>query len=128
MSDIVNDYFRRFYPVGERTNETYRFEGGGRGGFRYYGDEKVDRIFPSIVCADGLTMSVQGHYGAYCYPNDDFSEDPYSQVEIMAAPKLDTLLEPFEREHNMVGEEMIYPGVPVAIVCQIIEKHGGLKS
>lgn len=122
--DIVNAYFRRFYPPD--WNTAWECRGYTEAMREYTGDRSThSTIFPSIKCADGLTMSVQGHWGAYSYPRDDFA-DEYREVEIMAPPKADELLAPYERECNAVGDEMIYPYVPVTVVVAVIEKHGGL--
>lgn len=121
MSDLVNDYFKRFYPP-NLDRSRFRYASVGL----EYEIRDGSTIFPAMVMVDGLKLSVQGHYGAYSYPRDDFSES-YGSVEIMGPPKADELLAPYERECNAVGDEMIYPYVPVEVVCAIIGKHGGLK-
>lgn len=125
--DIVNTFFREHYPADWKTAWVGRYC-VGRFGREYTGPEREKTIFPDMVCADGLRLSVQGHFGAYSYPRDDFA-DEYATVEIMGPPKADTLLAPFERECNAVGDDsMIYPYVPVAVVAAVIQKHGGLAS
>ena len=126
-TDIVNQFFRRFYPADWNIAWETGYLGGGSYGREYTGKERENRIFPSMVCADGLSLSVQGHYGAYSYPRDDFAEQ-YQQVEIMGPKKADELLAPYERDCNAVGDEMIYPYVPVEVVAAVIEKHGGLTA
>jgi hypothetical protein len=121
MSDIVNDYFKRFYPSDYTT--AWKYEETGR---RYIGTEKCSTIFPKIECSDGFALSVQGHYGAYSSPRDDFA-DSYRQVECMGAPMADELLAPYERECNGGDDWMVYPYVPVEVIVALIEKHGGLK-
>lgn len=122
MPDIVNDYFKRFYPSQElRDNVEARYSACGF-------SQRVDgyhNVFPAMKMADGLELSVQGHWGAYSFPRDDWAEE-YVMVEVMGPPKADELLAPYERECNAVGDEMIYPAVPVHVVVKIIEKHGGL--
>ena len=123
MADVVNTYFRQFYPADFAT--AWRYDGIGR---RYEGDRaKATGIFPEIECADGFKLSVQGHHGAYSYPRDDFAEE-YRQVECMGAPKADELLAPYERECNGGTDWMVYPYVPVEVIAALIEKHGGLIS
>lgn len=126
--DIVNAYFKRFYPADAATSWETRALGSFCGR-EYIGDRVAahSAIFPPIVCADGLTLSVQGHFGAYSYPRDDFA-DKYEQVEIMGKKKADELLAPYERDCNSVGDEMIYPYVPTAVIVAVIEKHGGIKG
>lgn len=124
MSDIVNDYFKKFYPPRELIEQANPMMISVYTGIHRY-VEGYFNVFPMIVCNDGFELSVQGHAGAYSYPRDDWA-DEYEQVEIMAIQKADPLLEPYERDCNAVGEDMIYPYVPVSVIVQIIEKHGGL--
>lgn len=123
MSDLVNDFFRQHYPPDwdeaweqEHCVQSYakRYKGAAGHGAT---------IFPRIVCADGLSMSVQGHFGAYSHPRDDFA-DRYTAVEILG-PRINEFM-PYQP--GDCGEEMIYGYVPVAVVVEVIEKHGGLQS
>ena len=123
MSDIVNNYFRRFYPAQIDLSKFYPRSGIGGSIMREYTDKSVSNIFPSIVCADGLTMSVQGHYGAYSHPRDDFAEHYYA-VEILGPA-----VEEFAKfKSDTVDNETLYAYVPVRIVVAVIEKHGGLAA
>jgi hypothetical protein len=120
--DPVNAYFKKFYPPRDALEEVeprYSMCGFTRPVPGY------SNIFPAMTFADGLSLSVQGHWGAYSFPRDDWA-DEYLLVEIMGPKKADELLAPFERDHNTVGDQMIYPAVPVSVVAAIIEKHGGI--
>ena len=120
MSDIVNDYFRRFYPA-DLSPERFEYD-GMLGGMLRYSDKAVSNIFPEMVCVDGFKMSVQGHAGAYSSPRDDFAES-YGAVEILCPP------EPLlgDRFECLSDGELLYPYVPVEKVIAAIEKHGGLR-
>ena len=123
MSDIVNDYLKKFYPAEEdRQQEHFRYS-SMLGGMLEYADRTVSTIFPAIVCNDGFRLSVQGHFGAYSSPRDDFA-DEYSACEIMCAQEL-----LFEEARNgeQCGEEFIYPYIPIKTIVSVIEKHGGMK-
>ena len=123
MSDIVNDYFRKHYPADWDTAWETEWCVGSTGR-AYKGTAGPGAtIFPAIVCADGFRMSVQGHFGAYSRPRDDFAEH-YSAVEIMcpADPLLD------EHGGHDSGDERIYGYVPIEIVERVISAHGGLFS
>jgi hypothetical protein len=123
MSDIVNDFFRNHYPSDWDTSWEMRSLGAGGYGREYNGDRETNsRIFPEMVCTDGFRMSVQGHYGAYSYPRDDFA-DSYFQVEIMCKPE--ARFEVLGRGYD-VGDARIYPYVPVKVVIEVIGGHGGL--
>ena len=124
--DIVNTFFQKHYPT-DWVSAWKTSYCAGSYGREYTGTERDKTIFPEMVCADGLRLSVQGHFGAYSWPRDDFAAS-YGQVEIMGPPKADELLAPYERECNAVGYQMIYPYVPVEVVVKLIEKHGGLAA
>lgn len=121
MSDIVNKYFRRFYPL-DISPERFEYD-GSLGGIWRYSDKTISNIFPEMVCADGFKLSVQGHAGAYSQPRDDFAER-YTMVEILC-PR-----EPLfgERVECEIDGDLLYPYVPVEKVVAAIEKHGGLRA
>jgi hypothetical protein len=124
MTDIVNDFLRKYYPADAFTAWEMRSLGSDYGR-EYTGDRNANsRIFPEMECADGFKMSVQGHFGAYSYPRDDFAES-YSQFEIMS--KAEPVLEALGRGYD-VGEYRIYPYVPLEAVLRVIESHGGLAK
>jgi hypothetical protein len=120
-TDIVNEFFRRHYPPLDRGMFTFSTAGGGME--RYEGEGQEKRIFPRMVCSDGFEMSVQGHWGAYSCPRDDFA-DRYQEVEIMC--KADPILD--EHGGHDSGEERIYGYVPIEIVERVIAAHGGLAD
>lgn len=127
MSDIVNDYFKRFYPPLPLDQSKMEFDGHG---FEYT-DRSVSRIFPEMECSDGFTLSVQGHAGGYSHPRDDFA-DKYTTVEVWNLSAEEPLLIEWDRERGH-GEnepnrgEWPYGYVPISVVVAVIEKHGGLK-
>jgi hypothetical protein len=123
-SDIINAFFQRHYPAD--AAEAWQSDWcGGNVCRRYTGDRTAHpNIFPEIVCADGFALSVQGHFGAYSYPRDDFA-DSYSQVEIMAEPGITRLLEYGSSE---CGDKVIYAFVPVWLACELIADHGGIAK
>lgn len=75
-------------------------------------------ITPHLICADGFEMSVQASRCSYCVPDVDDS-DWYEAVEVMC--KEDPAFEPFE-----CGG--VYGQVPVDIVDQVIDRHGGIAG
>ena len=120
--DPINSYFRQFYPEDADTNWQTEYCVGSCGR-RYFGGSGKN-IFPAIECADGFTLSVQGHFGAYSYPKDDFADgDGYSHVEVMCPN------EPLFGDNGYeVGDEFVYGFVPVHLVLSVIDKHGGSKA
>ena len=81
------------------------------------------RIRPAIECADGFTMSVQASDTHYCEPR--FIDGPYSKVEVGFPSAEEDLLMPFA-ESPEAPTKTIYGWVPVEVVEQVIEKHGGM--
>lgn len=116
--DIINEWFHRFYPADLDQLE-----------FRYcssiYGRECMDisrrrAIFPSMVCADGATFSVQGHYGAYSTPRDDFA-DKYTSFEVLG-PRIEDSQSSYETD---IDDEWLYSYVPLERMLRVLEEHGG---
>lgn len=128
MTDVVNAYFRRFYPVelDRQDPDQWRYTGIG---WEVSGDASIHHgmrttIFPYMLCADGFEMSVQGHHGGYCTPRDDFAEDGYVKVEILLP--VDDVAFRVHGEPEPVGEELLYGYVHVSTVESVIAAHGGL--
>lgn len=122
--DIVNAFFRRHYPT-TLDEEQWNFRGDG---WEYNGPGRESRIFPEMVCRDGFKMSVQGHFGAYSYPRDDFGgpyNELYREFEIQCHADEPLLLALNDGEKPDHG---IYGYVPLAVVLAVIEKHGGLAE
>jgi hypothetical protein len=79
-------------------------------------------ILPRIVCADGLSLSVQGNEGAYCAPR--INDLWYYQVEVgYPSEMIPELMEYAETPEDPTGT--VYGYVPVGIVERIIDAHGG---
>jgi hypothetical protein len=84
---------------------------------------------PPIECADGFSISVQAHYGAYCQPRPvsrhhhvDHCEKVECGFPNGPAPELAEW-----KDGDGKDEECVYGYVPVTTVLALIEKHGGLK-
>lgn len=81
------------------------------------------RPAPPIVCADGLTLSVQASHLHYCSPRND--EGPYSTVEIgFPSEKVEEFMEYAEDAENPT--QTVYARVPVEVVLQVINSRGGV--
>lgn len=123
--DIVNGYFRRFYPPDWQT-ANYEFSTMLGGMHMYLG--KVANVFPRMECADGLTLSVQGHFGTYSDPRDDFAEH-YSTVEVgFPSERIEDLMPYIDGDHESDPLQSVYGYVPIAVIEKIINAHGGLKD
>lgn len=100
MNDILNEYMR--------NNRTSLF---------------VKRLH----CNDDFSMSVQAHWGAYCSPRVDPDQtDWYWNVEVgFPSEKEDLLMEFAESPDDPA--ETVYGYVPIEVVIEVINKHGGIK-
>jgi hypothetical protein len=102
MSDIINEHFRKHR----------------------------DWPRPAIECADGFTISVQAHSGAYCAPRINNYDGNYQSVECgfpnAPVPEL-AQWKDGDNENRETDTESVYGYVPVPVVLSLIEKHGGLK-
>jgi len=84
-----------------------------------------------VVCADGFSMSVQAHGGAYCSPRVENAER-YDEVEIGFPSESEPLLLRYmEGGYSEDGAEpdpteSVYPYVPVSVVSLVLAKHGGM--
>ena len=93
--------------------------------FKRYGEYSMKRLSPKVECADGFTMSVQASKSHYCSPRkDDVPE--YESVEIGYPNQAEELI--FEYAESNGYTETVYGFVPVGLVDQVIEKHGGFKA
>ena len=77
-----------------------------------------------VVCADGFSMSVQAHDGAYCDPRIDGAEK-YSLVEVGFPSEAEPLILGFAEDPDR-PTETVYGYVPVQTVALVLAKHGGI--
>jgi hypothetical protein len=126
MTDLVNDYFQRFYPPADKLKEAPRDHTTMLGGMTGIRVEGFSTIFPAMKCADGFSVSVQGHRGAYSSPRDDFA-DHYSSVELGFPSAHEPLLDKYQ-DGRGDPTQTVYGYVPISVVAAIIEKHGGLED
>ena len=77
-----------------------------------------------VVCADGFTMSVQAHHGAYCTPRMS-GADKYEEVEIGFPSQREDLIMQYAEEPDK-PTQTVYGYVPVQVVTNVLAKHGGI--
>jgi hypothetical protein len=85
---------------------------------------KLER-YQLAVCADGFTVSIQAHHGAYCSPRDDVG--PYSAVEVGYPNRTDALLLPYAEDPGS-PTDTVYGYVPSTVVLEVLQSHGGWVS
>lgn len=123
----LNAYFRTFYPEDWEDPRAYKASAYQSLGCTrdYIGKGERCFRFPRIECADGFSLSVQGHSGAYCRPRGDF-EDRYTMVEIGFPSAREELIMPYiDGGEDTDPTQTVYGYVPVELVEQVITKHGG---
>ena len=77
-----------------------------------------------VECADGFTMSVQAHEGAYCSPRMDNAEK-YTAVEVGFPSREEPLLLDFAEDSDR-PTKTVYGWVPAKVIVNVIAKHGGM--
>lgn len=79
-----------------------------------------------ILCADGFEMSVQASAHTYCSPREHMAW-PYSSAEVGFPSEREEDLMPYaEDATDPVGT--VYAYVPVVLINDIVERHGGLHE
>ena len=103
--------------INEYLKETRRV------GTLHDGSEFV-HIRPLLMCADGFSVSVQASSTHYCTPRINIA-DEYETVELGFPSAEDSLIMDYAEEYDR-PTDTVYGYVPVHIVCELIEKHGGI--
>ena len=80
------------------------------------------KIYKRVICADGFTISIQANQGSYCEPRNDVG--PYSCVELGFPSMEETVILRFAEEPASPTES-VYGYVPVKLVRELLERHGG---
>ena len=84
------------------------------------------KLNEKVVCADGFTMSVQAHAGAYCLPRMT-GAPVYREVEVGFPNMEEPMLLEWAEEPKR-PTDTVYAWVPVQVVTNVIAKHGGMVS
>jgi len=85
-----------------------------------------DYAFPlakRIACKDGFSLSVQATHGAYCSPRRNVAQ--WYEVEVgYPSDKPELIMDYAEQPENPT--ETVYGYVPIELVEELIELHGGM--
>jgi hypothetical protein len=81
---------------------------------------------PQVVCADGFRMSVQASELHYCIPRDSIG--PYSAVEVGYPSERVEAFMPYIDGADSEATNTVYGYVPLSIVADAIDAHGGLAK
>ena len=109
--DKINEFLKKNYH-GHKTRGLYSVG-------------EIPEVTKRIECNDGFSISVQANNFTYCMPREDKAW-PYSEVELGFPSEVDDLIEDYSEEPGTT--ETVYPYVPIDIVNELIEKHGGIAN
>tara|TARA_R110000765_G_scaffold305114_3_gene399050 strand:- start:310 stop:630 length:321 start_codon:yes stop_codon:yes gene_type:complete len=79
-----------------------------------------------VTCQDGFRISVQASSCHYCSPREDNAES-YATVELGYPSSPQPLIHSYAEDRN-APTQTVYSQVPVAIVRELLAKHGGIVS
>ena len=88
-------------------------------------DGEMLSIRDRVVCDDGFFVSVQASKTHYCRPR--INSGPYSRVEL-GFPSEEVLEWMEYAETSEEPTQSVYGWVPVEIVDEILEQHGGIAN
>ena len=77
-----------------------------------------------VIFKDGFSISIQGSSGHYCSPRK--TQDWYNSLELGFPSEDEPLIFKYA-ESNHCYTDTVYGWVPVEIVQELINKHGGFK-
>lgn len=80
--------------------------------------------YKRAVFADGFSISIQAHDGAYCEPRSD-SAVAYKSVELGYPSAPDPFILDYAEDPSRLTET-VYAYVPAGVVYKMILAHGGL--
>ena len=90
-----------------------------------FSDEIIQENRPRLFCNDGFSISVQASSFHYCKPRLDGIQD-YESVELGFPSMEDELINEYAEDEPYT--ETVYGYVPIEIVEELINKHGGIKA
>lgn len=86
----------------------------------------IEDIRPRMKLSDGFEVSVQASESHYCSPRDN-GIDRYDEVELGFPNAEESLIMNYAEEPDR-PLDTVYGYVPVEIVDEMIEKHGGIVN
>lgn len=111
--DIVDvEAYRKYSSIRDYLKATYQLSFAG----------EITR--PHVICQDGFTMSVQASRSHYCIPRENLPDGNYKTCEVGFPSEEEELLMPYA-ETPRKPKKSVYGQVPVEIIDQVIQKHGG---
>ena len=88
-------------------------------------DEYGYQVRPRVRCSDGYEISIQAGNGMYSTPRG--VSDFYASVELGFPNMYDELISEYAEDPRK-KTKTVFPYVPVEVVDELLEKHGGIQS
>ena len=83
----------------------------------------IQVLRPKVVCNDSFSISIQASETHYCEPRQNKISN-YKSVELGNPSAEEELIRDYAEDDNLT--DTVYGWVPVEIVDQLLEKHGGI--
>ena len=81
---------------------------------------------PILKCKDGFNISIQASEYHYCNPRKNLLGGEYDAVELGFPSEEEPLIRKYaECDLDLTGT--VYGYVPISVVTQVIDKHGGIE-
>ena len=96
---------------------------------KYYEDGIMRRIMtPYVICNDDFEFSCQASFSHYSEPKG--LADEYTEVEIGFPSLNDRIIAKYREDYGCeeAFSSAVYPYVPVEVVDELIEFHGGIDE
>ena len=110
---VSAEKFRKYDSLKDFLRETYELFHGG-----------LLTVRPHIFCEDGFKMSVRAGCGLHSTPRKNLESGDYTACEVGFPSCEEELLMQYA-EDPTEPTESVYAYVPVEVIEQVIEKHGG---
>ena len=82
---------------------------------------------PYLVCNDGFSVSIQASENHYCEPRENLLDKDYEEVELGFPSEEDSLILDYAEDPDE-PTNTVYGYVPIDVVQELINKHGGIKG
>lgn len=106
--DIINEFYRKAYDAASEAERMSQYTCVGR-----------------MECNDGYHVSVQAGKGKYSQPR--CKANAYYKFELGFPSAEDELLRDYCEDPDR-PTDTVYGYVPVSVLVELVEKHGGIKG
>ena len=83
------------------------------------------RVRKAALCKDGFVISIQASEYHYCIPRKNLGDGSYEEVELGFPNIEDEIISEYAEDPSDLCNT-VYGYVPVAVVQELVDKHGGI--